>query len=208
MPYRLKPNSWQPSRMRWTDHTAIMVALIVVAYVRGFDYLIGEDQWAAKDFMIAAAPEWVWGGVGFVAGATILSFGVTTKRHLLVYIGHGWLMAAYGLNALALVLASGPTYALPLVGAASALVIGASLLIHRLTKVKNGIWAFLLLLATVAVGAAGMMLSNSFDGVRGGGAVGIVAMLHFIHMIRTGGRPLRPETGVASEKVVDGGHSA
>ena len=208
MPYRLKSGSWQPSRLRWIDHAVLMVGLISIAYIRGFDYLIGNDSWGAKDFMIAAAPEWVWGGIGFVAGATILGFGVTTKRHLVVYVGHGWLFAAYALNALALVLASGPEAVVLIFLLTVLLLLSAVVAIHHLVNRGHGFAGFLLLIATAAVSAGGIALSNSFDGVRGGGEVGLVAAFHFIHMLRTGGRPLRVENATSSERVVDGGVEA
>jgi len=155
MPYRIKRNSWQPARLKRGDYRVLMVALVFIAYVRGLDYLIGDDVWNSRDFMLQAAPEWVWGGIGFVLGATILLLGTLTRRHLLVYVGHGWLGMAYFLNALAAILASQPWF---------------------------------------------------FDGVRGGGAVGFVALLHFLQMWRTGAAPLRvdkPARG-ATERIVEG----
>lgn len=204
MPYRAKAGSWQPARLRWVDHAAIMVALIFIAFIHGFDYLTGDDNWGAKDFMIAVAPEWVWGGVGFLAGAMILSFGVTTKRHLFVYIGHGWLWAAYGLNALALVLATGPPAAPFILGVGVVFFAMMVYLIHTLTAKGKRWLSFAALLMTVAVGGTAMAFGNPFDGIRGAGAVGMVSVLHFIHMIRTGGRPLRPEQAKPAEHVLDG----
>lgn len=104
--YRMRSGSWQPARLKRVDYQVILVMLVVIAYVRGFDYLLGNDRWTAKDFMLAAAPEWVWGGVGFVAGAVILAAGLVRRRHLLVYVGHGWLGTAYTVNSLALALGS------------------------------------------------------------------------------------------------------
>lgn len=140
MPYRFAKDSWQPARLKKVDHVATMVILIVIAYVRGLDYTLGNDTWASKDFMIAAAPEWVWGCVGFVAGATFLFYGSVSRRHFFVWLGHGWLTIAYGLAAAAQVLVTSP-------------------------------WAF--------------------DGIRGAGALGLVASVHLIHVIRTGPAPLR-----------------
>lgn len=207
-PYRMKAGSWQPARLRWVDHAVLMIGLIVIAYLRGIDYLIGVDVWAARDFMIAAAPEWVWGGIGFFAGATILTFGVTTARHLLVCIGHGWLSAAYGLNALALFLAAGPGFGIFYAMGTVLIVTAMAMAAHRLVTKGKGIWAFALVLLVVAIFTEGVYLSGSFDGVRGAGAVGLVAYIHFIQMLRTGGRPLRLSEGHASEKVVDGGGEA
>lgn len=204
LPYRMQSGSWQPARLRWIDHATMMIGLVVIAYIRGIDYLVGDDTWGARDFMIAAAPEWVWGGIGFIAGALILTFGVATRRHLAVYIGHGWLAAAYGCNSLALILASGPDYALPVVGAALAAVLAVARAGHVLVDRGHGVLAFLLI-ATVAVCfATAIHYSHSWDGIRGGGSVGLVAYIHAIHMLRTGGRPLRVENAHAEEKVVGG----
>lgn len=205
LPYRTRSNSWQPARLRAVDHAVIMAGLIIIAFVRGFDYLIGNDNWGAKDFMIAAAPEWVWGGIGFVLGATILTLGVTTKRHLLVYVGHGWLMAAYGLNALALMLSSGPTYALPIIAMASAVLVTTAYVAHSIIEKGKGCLAFLLIAAVATFGATALALSDTFDGIRGGDAVGFVAMLHLLQMVRTGGRPLRLSSATYSEEVVNSG---
>lgn len=153
MPYRLRAGSWQPARLRRHDHQLILVWLAVTALIRGLDYLTGADVWGARDFMLAAAPEWVWGS-GFVAGAAILTVGVTTRRHLLVYVGHGWLASAYLVNAAALALSTSP-------------------------------WAF--------------------NGIRGAGATGLVAIVHAIYAARTGARPLRVDRGTrVAEAVVRG----
>lgn len=204
MPYRAKANSWQPARLRWVDHAILMVGLIIIAFTRGLDYLIGDDRWGARDFMIAAAPEWVWGGIGFIAGAVILSFGVTTRRHLFVYIGHGWLFSAYALNALALILASGPDLVVPITFGVVLFLLAMTFLIHWLSK-SYGRVAFLVVLVVAGLHAGGLYYSNSFDGVRGGGAVGLVAIIHFIYALRTGGRPLRVGESTITEKVVEGG---
>lgn len=110
MPYRFKADSWRPARMKRADHVFILVTLIVIAYIHGIDYTFGNDTYAARDYMIAAAPEWVWGGVGFLTGATILLYGVLTRRHLFVWLGHGWLGISYGITALAQVLSTSPWY--------------------------------------------------------------------------------------------------
>ena len=108
LPYRIRRGSWQPARMRRGDHVTMMVALVLVALIRGLDYTFGNDTWPAKDFMLEAAPAEVWGACGFLAGALVLTVGFIRKRHILVYIGHGWLAIAYGLNALALFLVAAP----------------------------------------------------------------------------------------------------
>lgn len=108
LPYRIRRGSWRPARFRRCDHIVLMVALILVALIRGLDYSFGDDIWAAKDFMLEVAPAEVWGVCGFLAGALVLTIGVIRQRHLLVYIGHGWLAIAYSLNALALFLVATP----------------------------------------------------------------------------------------------------
>lgn len=206
MPYRFKKDSWQPARWRRNDHFVLMLGLIVIAYIRGIDYLIGKDEWASKDFMIAAAPEWVWGFVGFIMGAAILSYGITSRRHLFVYAGHWWLGIAYGLNSLAAVLAAGPPLALPLVLGAGLVIVAIIRFAHVLTVAGHGTLGFLLSLAGVAGFGISIWLSHSFDGIRGGGAVGLVAVIHIMQAFRTGARPLRPQAGEVAETIVsDGG---
>lgn len=156
LPYRLKRQSWQPARLRKGDHKVLVVWLLITAYVRGFDYLTGDDVWGARDFMLAFAPEWFW-GAGFLAGAVILSVGLFFRIHLVTYIGHGWLWAAYTVNSLALALAPSLPY---------------------------------------------------MNGIRGAGATGLVALLHFVYFTRTGPSPLRtdkPGSGVSvSEHIIEG----
>lgn len=205
LPYRLKSGSWQPSRLRWIDHALMVAVLIVIANIRGLDFLLGEDTWGAKDFMLAAAPAWVWGGVGFLAGASILAYGVLSKRHLAVFVGHGWLASAYAVNSLALALAPGPKWGVAPIVAGVALVVATGWVALRLSEAGRGALAFVLITALVGLVAAAMAYIHPFNGVRGAGAVGFVAMLHFIYMIRTGGRPLRVDKGHASERIVDGG---
>ena len=157
LPYRLKRRSWQPARLRKVDHQALVLGLLLGAYVRGLDYLIGNDVWAARDFMLAFAPEWFW-GAWFLTGAIILSAGVVLRTHLLVYLGHGLLWAAYTVNALALALGPPLPY---------------------------------------------------LDGIRGAGATGLVALLHFVYLTRTGPSPLRAEdtnsSVSVSEHIIEGG---
>lgn len=61
--------------------------------LRGLDYLIGEDERSPQLLYIETAfPLWFWGSL-FLGAALILSFGMLTKRHALVWLGH-WLFAA------------------------------------------------------------------------------------------------------------------
>lgn len=204
MPYRLRPDSWQPARWLGVDHVVLMVGLLFIGYLRGLDYLIGDDTWNSRDFMLAAAPEWVWGGVGFLTGAAILTFAITTRRHLFVYVGHWWLGIAYGLNALAAVLAAGPSYAVPIVALGAAWLVACTLLAHRLAQAGRRLLSFAAVLAGVGAVAAGMYYGPSFDGIRGGGSVGLVAGIHVLQAFRTGARPIRP-TRPADEAITTGG---
>lgn len=205
MPYRFRSGSWQPARFRWADHAVVSVLLIVVAYLRGLDYLIGDDVWSAKDFMLATAPEWVWGGVGFVLGATILTWGMATARHMIVYVGHGWLGTAYAVNSLALILAVAPSWGVAVVLAGVFFIAGVAVGCHWLMARRKGWLAAVIVFAVVAVFAVLMSLSSNYDGVRGGGATGIISCIHFLHMVRTGGRPLRVERSHITEVSVEGG---
>lgn len=198
LPYRLRADSWQPARLRRPDYQLILAMLVCAAYVRGFDYLAGRDRWAARDFMLAAAPEWVWGG-GFVIGAVILTSGLVRRRHLLVWLGHGWLAIAYGVNALALAFASGPVWLVLLLGAASAVATAALLRLPILPGV---------IVSTAAVGAwllAAWLSGEWLNGVRGAGSTGIVAALHAIYHLRTGISPIRPDEKMSAEVIASEG---
>lgn len=198
LPYRFHANSWQPARLRRPDYELIHVGLVCAAYLRGFDYLVGRDRWAARDFMLAAAPQWVWGG-GFLIGAVILTSGLVRRRHLLVWLGHGWLAIAYGVNALALAFASGPVWLVLLAGAAFAIAAAALL---RLPPLPGTI------VSTAAMGAwllAAWLSGEWLDGVRGTGATGLVAALHGIYHLRTGVSPIRPDEKTPAEVVVSEG---
>lgn len=209
VPYRARRDSWQPARWLRVDHLMLMFGLVVIAYVRGIDYLIGDDTWNSRDFMIAAAPEWVWGGIGFVAGALILTYAIIARRHLFVYIGHWWLGIAYGLNAMAAVLASGPDYAFPLVIVGCAVIAAGTWAVHLLSEARRIAAAFGVVVAGVAALAGIIYLLGTFDGIRGGGAVGLVAAIHVMQAFRTGARPIRitPEqeaAATADEVIVTG----
>lgn len=198
MPYRLRAGSWQPARLRRPDHQLILAWLVCSACVRGFDYLTGDDVWGARDFMLAAAPEWVWGSA-FVLGGAILAAGLVRRRHLLVWLGHGWLTIAYGLNALALALSTGPVWQVVLMVA----VLAASAYgVVRLPLAAATILAVALLSVwLVTVSATDVWL----DGVRGAGATGLVAILHGIYHLRTGVAPIRPSGATTAEVIVSEG---
>lgn len=200
VPYRSRRNSWQPARLRPIDYQVIMVWLIVWANVRGLDYLTGDDTWGARDFMIQVAPEWVWGLVGFLVGAAILAFGVFTKRHLFVYIGHGWLWVVYTCNAAALALASAVNVWLLLWAlAATALISVVALFLSR--RLPFLAW---MVVAGSVVGFGWLMAfgPDSFDGLRGGGETGLVGIIHFVYMIRTGAAPLRVDDEAAPAELI------
>lgn len=198
MPYRFHAGSWQPARLRRPDHQLILVWLTCAAYVRGFDYLTGDDTWGARDFMLAAAPEWVWGG-GFVIGAAILAGGLIRRRHLLVWLGHGWLAIAYGVNAAALAFASGPAWLVAL------LALSLVLATYALLKMKLA-YSVVISLGLVAGWVVMADASGEWlNGVRGAGATGFVAIIHAIYHIRTGVTPIRPDERAAAEVIVGEG---
>lgn len=198
LPYRLHANSWQPARLRRPDYQLIFAWLVCAAYLRGFDYLTGSDQWAARDFMLAFAPEWFW-GAGFLAGAVILSAGLAFRIHLLVWLGHGWLAIAYGVNALALAFASGPIWLVLLLGAA---FVAATVALLRLPVLFGSLVSVAAVAAWISVAS---LTGEWLDGARGAGATGLVAILQGIYHLRTGISPIRPEKETPAEVVVSEG---
>lgn len=198
LPYRLHAGSWQPARLRRPDYQLILVGLVCAAYIRGFDYLVGRDRWAARDFMLAAAPEWVWGG-GFLIGAVFLGWGLVRRLHLFVWLGHGWLAIAYGVNALALAFASGPVWLILLLGAAFAVATAALLRLPILFG------SFISVAALAAWTLVAWLSGEWLDGVRGSGATFVVAALHGIYHLRTGISPIRPDEKMPAEVIVSEG---
>ena len=185
LPYRLQAGSWQPARLMRADHVLIMGWLVITAYVRGYDYLVGNDTWGAKDFMLAAAPEWVWGW-GFLIGAAILAGGILRRRHLLVWLGHGWLCIAYGINALAQAFASGGgLYVLAFLAGMGAIALAA---LRRSGWTAVGV---ALVFIPVWLGLA-VVSGETLNGIRGTGSLGLVAIIHGVYHLRTGISPLRP----------------
>lgn len=136
--HRFKKGSWQPARLRRVDHTIFVVWLIAIGYIRGLDYAFGADSFGARNFMYAAAPSWFWGWFGFIAGSVILTSGVLSKRHAVVFVGHIWVGTAYTVNALALALASTADFP-NLDGIRGAGAISMVGLIHLLGALRTGI---------------------------------------------------------------------
>lgn len=101
--YRLKKNSWRPARFRPVDYYILTGTFALGALIRGFDYAAGERVWGISDAMSPYLPHKMW-GVMFLIGATLLVIGLLGRRHAFIFLGHNFLAAVYGLNALSLLL--------------------------------------------------------------------------------------------------------
>lgn len=85
---------WVPARFTGRDSAWIMVALVYQALVRGLDYVTGEEPTKYTSALEQATPVPFVGALLILGGLT-LAVGVVTRRHLVVWIGHGGLAILY-----------------------------------------------------------------------------------------------------------------
>ena len=89
------PGSWRPGALGIRDSVSMTVVLIIIALVRGFDYLTPRvPRTAGTSAIEDALPLWGW-GLLFAAPAAVLTLGVAFRVHRLVWIGHGVLAVIY-----------------------------------------------------------------------------------------------------------------
>ena len=96
---------WMPARFGWADTTLMSIGVCIVALVRSYDYLTGEDAWytshpdaaerpASLVGIEAAFPLWWWAMV-LIVGAVLILGGMIRKRHFVVFAGHFVLGVTY-----------------------------------------------------------------------------------------------------------------
>lgn len=205
-PYRFRAGSWQQARLRGWDHVIVLTLLIAAGIVRGLDYMTGNDVYSSRDFMLSAAPAWVWGWA-FVLGSSILLWGSTTRRHLYVWMGHGWLFIAYAVNAVATAWAREDTWAVVLLG----LVIVASISAFLYWRERK--WLRWVLGGAPVVGWLATIYLvvdkvPNLDGIRGAFALGTISLLHLLYHLRTGAAPLQFEESEVRGRDRRGGERA
>lgn len=130
------PGSWEPGRIHLTDALTIKVVLIVMALVRGADYLSPIVRTTPLiEQMQVSFPIEVWGWM-LVIPALILVTGIGARVHLAVWLGHGLLAVAY----LALAAATFPEYLgrMWFDGIRNATVLLAPLALHSLICIRTG----------------------------------------------------------------------
>lgn len=89
------PGSWEPGRIHLVDALTIKVVLIVTATIRGLDYMSPAVRIGpAAEQMQVSFPLVVW-GLMLVIPATILAFGLASRTHFAVWLGHGLLAIVY-----------------------------------------------------------------------------------------------------------------
>lgn len=92
--YRLAPGSWMPAHLTSADLMLVLYAMIVMPVIRAADYSTGTDKSGALTAVEAFAPIGAW-AIPFTVGAFVLAYGVRSRRHLVVYVGHSILAATY-----------------------------------------------------------------------------------------------------------------
>ena len=94
--YRLQRGSWVPARLTSSDQWLVLLALVILPLVRALDYSTGSDSGYSGSLAVveAFAPIWMW-SIPFYLGAMILAYGIVSRRHLVVYLGHSVLAVTY-----------------------------------------------------------------------------------------------------------------
>ncbi len=106
--------TWRPAELDGVDLWVLLFGLLTVATVRGADYATTPSPvrtqpgppLPATSVIEAAFPLWIW-GIAMFAGAAVLLVGITSRAHLAVFIGHGWLFMIYGALAIGVVASLG-----------------------------------------------------------------------------------------------------
>lgn len=87
--------TWQPARLTGGDMWLLVIDLALISNVRWIDYATGDDVRTSTTYFEQIMPLWAW-AIFFGIGAFALTLGVTMRRHMAVWAGHGLLATAYG----------------------------------------------------------------------------------------------------------------
>lgn len=86
---------WRPAVFVGTDSTIGAWILVFIAAVRGADYLrTGDATSPTLDLVEQTFPLLIW-GLAFIIGGAVLAAGLLSRRHFIVWSGHGILFVAY-----------------------------------------------------------------------------------------------------------------
>lgn len=92
MPHRaIRAGTWRPAALTRGDLIRIIWWISLMPVARGLDYILPPTRVGAVEEVM---PLWVWTSVlWFGSGSAI--FGMLSRRHLLVWLGHGVLAVIY-----------------------------------------------------------------------------------------------------------------
>lgn len=94
-PYRLTSGSWVPARLTGADMMLVLYAMIATPSLRAYDYVYEDGNTSSALTAVESfAPLWAW-SIPFGIGAMALLYGVLSRRHLMVYLGHSVLGCTY-----------------------------------------------------------------------------------------------------------------
>lgn len=94
---------WRPAVFVGTDSTIGAWILVFIAAVRGADYLrTGDATSPTLDLVESTFPLLIW-GLSFIIGAAVLAAGLLSRRHFVVWAGHGILWLTYAALAFGLI---------------------------------------------------------------------------------------------------------
>ena len=86
---------WRPAAFTPSDMILLALLCVVPPTLRGMDYLTGRDVTVVTDISSLSLPLAVWGWM-FLGSAAVLMWGVVSRCHLGVFIGHVLLAVVYG----------------------------------------------------------------------------------------------------------------
>lgn len=100
MPRRsIRAGTWRPAAFTRGDMTILVAWLCALAVVRAVDYILSPTGTSVEE----TGPIWLW-SAGLLIGVSLLVVGSLQRRHLLVWVGHGWLGSLYaGITAVAII---------------------------------------------------------------------------------------------------------
>ena len=199
---------WQPAALITGDVIALKLTLGVIALNRAGDYAHGAGD--RYHLLESAFPLWVWCAWAYLVGACVLA-GIAWRRHVVVWLGHGFGAGLYGILAVTQLSAAfegwppagpvasvlpPPVWLTMLAGLAVALAVGAVTARGNLAPASwfAGLLGLAVIVAMVALAA------KPADGIRGAGPMAVVALLHAILAARSAPRPLTDDQATVVER--------